>query len=181
MYKQCLSKNVQELQERLGALKEELRHSQKQVSAYQRMYPNEPVLLSKNPSSSQGSDKIPMSSRKSNKIMHLNFDAFGLEDNEIAHQKQEDVNVPDRRDHYRSKNSSNEGSNGRRNKRSKLLVAKSLAIGGGEQKYDWLFNEDETPRDPKDGHENMDSDMESARQNIQTGKKLLKDNKEAIP
>ena len=80
-----------------------------------------------------------------------------------------------------SKNSSNEGVNAVRNQRSKLLVAKSLAIGGGEQKYGWLFNEDETPRNSGTANENMDTEQESARYNIQTGKKLLKNNREAVP
>jgi hypothetical protein len=103
-------------------------------------------VLSKNASSSQGSDKIPMSSHKSNKIMHLNLEGFDQNGPQKEHQKQDDVSNPDRRNQYMSKKSSNEGGNGARNHRSKLLVAKSLAIGGGAQKYDWLFNEDETPR-----------------------------------
>jgi hypothetical protein len=123
-------------------------------------------VLSKNASSSQGSDKIPMSSRKSNKIMHLNFDGFDHDGSQKEHQKPDDVIIPDRRNQYMSKNSSNEGVNAVRNQRSKLLVAKSLAIGGGEQKYGWLFNEDETPRNPGTANENMDTEQESARYNI---------------
>ena len=78
--------------------------------------------------------------------MHLNFDAFDHDGSQKEHQNQDDVIIPDRRNQYLSKNSSNEGVNGIRNNRNKLLVAKSLATLGGEQKYDWLFNEDETPR-----------------------------------
>lgn len=98
--------------------------------------------------------------------MHLNFDPFEHEDPEKEHQKPDDVIIPDRRNRYLSKNSSNEGRHGQRNPRSKLLVAKSLAIGGGEQKYDWLFNEDETPRESKTNNENLNTEQESARYNI---------------
>mgnify|MGYP006090933371 FL=1 len=98
--------------------------------------------------------------------MHLNFDGFDHDGSQKEHQKPDDVIIPDRRNQYMSKNSSNEGVNAVRNQRSKLLVAKSLAIGGGEQKYGWLFNEDETPRNPGTANENMDTEQESARYNI---------------
>ena len=98
--------------------------------------------------------------------MHLNFEINDQDLAEKEHQKQEDVIIPDRRNRYLSKQSSNEGMNGRMNQRSKLLVAKSLAIGGGEQKYDWLFNEDETPRNANSGNEDPDTEQDSARHNL---------------
>ena len=51
-----------------------------------------------------------------------------------------------------------------------MQVAKSLALARGQQKYDWLFNDEETPRQ---GPENMLSERDSARYpTINTGKKL---------
>ena len=57
-----------------------------------------------------------------------------------------------------SKNEEFGGQKSVKNVRSKLLVAKSLAIGRAGQKYDWLFNEDETPRNPTDTDENVQTD-----------------------
>jgi hypothetical protein len=58
------------------------------------------------------------------------------------------------------------GGRGDNNPRSKLLVAKSLAIGREGQKYDWLFNDDETPRNVPNNAENLETDQESARYNV---------------
>ena len=55
--------------------------------------------------------------------------------------------------------------------RNGMQVAKSLALNLGEQKYDWLFNEDETPRELP---ENILSERDSARYaQTYTGKKLV--------
>jgi hypothetical protein len=63
--------------------------------------------------------------------------------------------------------------------RNGMQVAKSLALNLGEQKYDWLFNDDETPRELP---ENILSERDSARYpTINTGKKLVSNGHEGIP
>ena len=91
--------------------------------------------------------------------MHLDFDDMEKEEQLTKkHQKPDDVKIQGRQQNYLSQSREFFAQKSTKNARSKLLVAKSLAIGDGSQKYDWLYNEEETPRDATNRDENMQTD-----------------------